>query len=70
MKLVDEKVAGEMLGMSRSWLARGRMDGASKNGLAHPPYYKLGTAVRYSVTDLEEWVMANRFHVKTGNDVK
>ena len=69
MKLVDEKVAAKMLGMSRSWLARGRMDGASKNGLAHPPYYKFGTAVRYSVADLEEWAMANRFHVKTSKGV-
>ncbi len=69
MKLVTEKEAAEMLGMSRGWLARGRMEGAARNGLDHPPYIKIGTAVRYSVDDLEAWVMANRIHVKTGVDL-
>jgi predicted DNA-binding transcriptional regulator AlpA len=49
-KNVDEQAAAEYLGLSVATLRRWRVLGRG------PRYRKLGSLVRYSVTDLERWV--------------
>ncbi len=49
-KLLTTTQAAEHLGLSPSTLAKARISGAS------PPFVKLGAAVRYRRTDLDEFV--------------
>lgn len=55
-KLVTEREACHYLGVSRSFLAQGRMDGDFPNRTPTPPYYKIGRLVRYSLDDLDAWL--------------
>lgn len=58
--LVSEKKAAEFLGTSSATLRVLRCTGAKPGGMQVPPYYKLGRAVRYDLTDLEAYVQAHR----------
>lgn len=51
--LSTEQVAA-YLGMSRQWLEIGRHKGYG------PPYIKLGRAVRYKRSALDEWMLARQ----------
>lgn len=55
-KLITEMEACRYLGVSRSFLAQGRMDGDFPNRTPTPPYYKIGRLVRYSLDDLDAWL--------------
>jgi predicted DNA-binding transcriptional regulator AlpA len=46
--------AAEFLGMSVSFLNKGRLTGST------PPFFKFGSAVRYSQADLIEWMASRR----------
>lgn len=53
-RLVTERDASELLGVSMRTLQKWRLHG---NG---PPFVKLGHAVRYDVTDLETYIEGAR----------
>jgi predicted DNA-binding transcriptional regulator AlpA len=48
--------AANYIGMSESWLRQSRVNGNPDA----PPFIKIGRAVRYLKTDLEEWLRAHR----------
>lgn len=48
--LLTPAEAASWLGMSKSWLAKSRLNGEG------PPYLKIGRAVRYRHDDLELWL--------------
>jgi predicted DNA-binding transcriptional regulator AlpA len=50
--LLDTAAAARRLGVSASFLAKGRMRGLG------PRYRKLGRAVRYAHADLDHWLVA------------
>lgn len=53
MKLINEKLAAEMLGLSVKTLQKWRCDSEG------PVYLKMGRAVRYRPEDLEAYVTEN-----------
>jgi hypothetical protein len=53
-KLVNERVAAELLGLSVRTMQKWRLQGVG------PRFLKLGHAVRYDLTDLEEFVGERR----------
>jgi predicted DNA-binding transcriptional regulator AlpA len=56
--LLTPDEAAAFLKLSKSWLAKARLNG---NG---PAYHKLGGCVRYSAAGLQQWIRANQ-HVST-----
>ena len=60
VRLLSERDACLYLGMSRSFLARARMEGNRQGRTPGPPYVKLGRAVRYEIGDLEDWIRQHR----------
>lgn len=56
-----EAEAAAYIGMSRSWMRQARM-----NGLAYgPPYLKIGRAIRFLKTDLDQWLESRRIQTET-----
>ena len=53
---LNEHEASRYIGMSRSWLAQARSNG-NENA---PPFLKLGRAVRYLRSDLDDWLADQR----------
>ncbi len=51
--------AARYIGMSESWLRQSRMRGNPEA----PPYIKIGKAVRYLKSDLDDWLQKRR-HVE------
>ena len=54
MKTLTTSEAAEYIGKSASWLNKTRMNGSG------PVYLKLGGSVRYSPSDLDAWIAAQR----------
>lgn len=52
--LLTPKQAARLLNLSVSWLAKRRLAGDG------PPYVKLGGAVRYSESSLQQWMKAQQ----------
>jgi len=52
--LIDRKRAAELLGVKTGWLDRARAAGQG------PAHYEIGGFVRYSVSDLQDWLLARR----------
>ena len=52
--LLTPKQAARLLSLSVSWLAKRRLAGDG------PPYVKLGGAVRYAETSLQQWMKAQQ----------
>ena len=48
--ILTPKQAAAVLNLSTSWLAKQRLKGGG------PPYIKMGGAVRYNATTLQEWM--------------
>jgi hypothetical protein len=48
--VLTPKQAAAQLNLSTSWLAKQRLKGGG------PPYIKMGGAVRYNATTLQEWM--------------
>ena len=48
--VLTPKQAAALLNLSTSWLAKQRLKGGG------PPYIKMGGAVRYNATILQEWM--------------
>ena len=59
-RLLNEVDACGYLGVSRSFLARARMDGPREGRTPGPPFVKLGRAVRYAIEDLDAYIASNR----------
>jgi excisionase family DNA binding protein len=57
-ELLTPDEAAAYLKLSKSWLAKARLNG---NG---PPYHKLGGCIRYSLASLQQWIKANQ-HIST-----
>lgn len=62
-RLLDEKQAAEYIGMSLSFLQQSRSCGAklesrrkAANSIPGPLFKKIGTLVRYDISDLDSWV--------------
>lgn len=53
-KLIDSKAAAELLGVKAGWLDDQR--GAGKG----PAFHRIGALIRYTESDLEAWVRAQR----------
>ncbi len=54
--LLDENRTSEYLGVSLSFLRKGRSEGAPGGRTQAPPFVKIGGRVYYRVTDLDHWV--------------
>lgn len=52
-KLITEKEAARITGLSIAWFQRKRWEGGG------PPYVKFDHAVRYKESDLETWINAH-----------
>ena len=52
--LINEIAAAARFGMSRSWFQRMRWAGGG------PPYFKINSAVRYPVEELEKYFFAKK----------
>jgi len=46
----DEKELSSAMRMSLAWLRKSRMAGTG------PPFFRFGSAIRYRVTDAQEWI--------------
>ena len=58
--VLTEREAASYIGMSRSFLRAGRMNGQREGHMHGPPFLKLGHAIRYLVADLDQWLLAHR----------
>jgi hypothetical protein len=54
MVLLTPKDAARMLKVSLSWLAKARMRGDG------PPFIKVGRAIRYTETSLQQWMKSRQ----------
>ena len=64
--LVSEVEAAEMIGMSRQFLRKSRMNGVRKNHTPGPPYVRIGRAIRYELSELERFIEEHRCPVRSG----
>lgn len=58
--VLNEREAAQYIGMSMSFLRQSRMEGKRESHTPGPPFLKLGKAVRYLITDLDQWLAQNR----------
>jgi len=59
-RLLTETQTCEYLSVSRSFLAKARMNGTLPGHTPGPPYIKLGRSIRYDLSDLDAWVREHR----------
>lgn len=59
-KLLDEREAARLIGMSVAFLRADRYHGHVGNRTVGPPFYRIGRAIRYAPEDLQRWVAAQR----------
>ena len=57
---LTEIEAALYIGMSRSYLRKDRCEGHRKGRTPGPPYIRVGTAIRYLISDLDAWLQAHR----------
>ncbi len=55
-RTLNEAEAAAYIGLSRSFLAKSRMQGHLKNRTLAPPFIKIGHRVRYRRDDLDNWL--------------
>lgn len=55
-KLLRDKEAADIIGMSAAFLRKARCVGTLGNATPPPPYVKIGRAVRYRRSDLDQWI--------------
>lgn len=54
--MLNEQQVAEHIGLTVHALQRWRVKGGG------PPFSKLGSAVRYRLSDVDQWIAANRVH--------
>lgn len=59
-QLVDEHEAAKRLGVSVAFLRADRYRGHVGRRTPGPPFYRVGSAIRYDLTDLENWLATRR----------
>lgn len=59
-RLLTETETAVYLGVSRSFLAKGRMNGRRENHMPTPPYVKVGGGIRYDIGDLDAWISEHK----------
>lgn len=59
-QFLNEEDAARHIGMSVSFLRMARCRGVLGNRTTPPPYHKIGSAIRYDLTDLDAWLAACR----------
>ena len=59
-RLLNERESCRYLAVSRSFLAKARMDGTLAGRTPGPPFIRIGRAIRYDVTDLDAWLREHR----------
>ena len=57
---LQEQDAAHYLGMSRSFLRQSRMNSNPRGRTPGPAFIRQGRAIRYLVTDLDNWLQQNR----------
>lgn len=57
---LTEEEAAAYICMSRSFLAKSRMEGKREGRTPAPPFIKIGRAVRYLREDLEQWLYSQQ----------
>lgn len=60
VNLITEKEAAQYIGMSAAFLRKSRMEGRRKNRTPGPPFIKIGKSIRYSLRDLDAWLLEHR----------
>lgn len=60
IEVLTEKEAAKYIGMSRSFLSQDRMNGYREGRTPGPDFIKLGRAIRYHKTDLDQWLAKHR----------
>ena len=56
-KIIDEKEASKLYGMSKAWFRRKRWEGGG------PLFIKVGSrSIRYQMSDLDEYFTSKKFH--------
>jgi len=55
-KRLSEREAAEYIGMSRSFLAKDRMNGPRKNRTKGPNAIKIGRRIMYDIDELNKWL--------------
>ena len=63
-RLLTEEQAATYLGVSRPFLRKSRIDGNRVNHADAPPFIRAGRMIRYSVDDLNAWIVAHREEVR------
>jgi predicted DNA-binding transcriptional regulator AlpA len=58
--LINEKAAARYIGMSESFLRKGRMQGTRQGKTPPPPFLRLGRSIKYRISDLDSWLEARR----------
>ena len=53
--LITDEQAAIYLSISENWLRQARMDRNREQALG-PPFIRIGRAVRYRISDLDEWL--------------
>lgn len=59
-RLLTEEQAAAYLSLSRAFLRKSRMKRMRAKSNDGPPWVRCGGAVRYAITDLDEWIERNR----------
>jgi len=54
--LLDERDAAKYLGVSVSYLRKGRCQGTLRHETPPPPHVKIGGRVYYRISDLDKWI--------------
>ena len=67
-KALCEREACFYLGVSRSFLAQGRIYGDLPGRTPTPPFLKIGRMIRYRIEDLDAWLETYRQAPKGGHD--
>lgn len=68
--LLTEEQACQYLNVSRSFLARGRMDGPRKGHATPPAHVKVGRMIRYELEALDAWIGAHRSGPPTSEEAE
>lgn len=55
-RALNDKEASAYIGMSKSWLRHGRIEGNRSERIPKPVFIKIGRSVRYLIEDLDHWL--------------
>ena len=59
-RLLSEAETAEMIGMSRGFLRRSRMEGRREGHTLAPPWIQIGRTIRYDLQDVTAWIEARK----------